>query len=338
MRVTYVMPDYNDIVGTRPTWKSASARVRAGEVAAPLGALCGEVRLVQERGLERRIADGSFQQSDVFVFPQGFTDHSILINRLKDAGRTVVVDLNDDVFNLPGAIAVNGDLARLAHAVTVPTASLKDRLSDRLCQPIHIVPDVVEGRRGEPRVPGGDGPLSLFWYGWQHKAGVLVEQRDALHRLAARRPIRLTVMTNTDPVRPWLQAFVDGAGGGLDIDLVAWTLSGFAEAMAAADLVLMPWGAVLETAGRSPLRAAQAVWWGRLPVIERPGPDGLPDDCGVLCDTIEHGIDWVLANQKQALARLRRGQQTAAETWAPKVVARRWHAVLEGCHAATVAR
>lgn len=333
LRITALLPRANDgSLGDR-SWKDAAIRIRCASIAPHLGRLGAVVKLVESQYVGRRIADGSFFDADVFVIYQTLEDHRRVVEVLADAGKCVVADVCDDVATYQGVLGYTWDNARRAAGVTVPTRSLADRLAGRLSAPIRVVADAVEGEAQPPRPPRTDGPLRLFWYGWQHKVGVLAERLPALAAFARRRPLELTIMTNVNPIGPVLQGVLDAADDSLVIRATAWERAAFNRAMADADLAVIPYNDSVAYSGRSPVRLIQALWQGRLAVSE--DLEGYPQFArfGLLHRSIVDGIAWVVERPDEAAQCLAAAQRHVFETYRPSVLAATWLQVLTEIHA-----
>jgi hypothetical protein len=334
LRITGLLPRPNDgSLGTR-SWKDAGIRIRCASIAPHLGALGAAVKLVESQNLDRRIADGSYFDADVFMIYQTLEDHRPIVGSLLDAGKCVVVDVCDDLTRYKGVLNYNWENAQRAFAITVPTASLARRLAARVeGKRIYIVPDAVEGEPAPVRPPRREGPLRLFWYGWQHKLRTLSERLPALAELAARRPLELTIMSNLRPVGPILQSIVECRYVRLSIAAVPWDLSAFNAAMERSDIAVIPYNESISYSGRSPVRLIQAAWRGRLPVSE--DVEGYPEFArfGVLHRSIVDGIAWAVENPDAAAGQLAALQRHVAETHRPEVLARTWMHALSHAYA-----
>lgn len=333
MRVTFILENPDDASRGRATWKNAALRVRCAEIAAPLGARGPAVKLLLSRKIEERKADGSFFDSDVYVIFQTLEDHRPIVDELSDAGKCVVVDVCDDVSGYIGNLAWTWENAQRATAVTVPTRGLADRLSSRLGQTIHVIPDAVEGARSKIRPPGQVGPLRLFWYGWQHKIRALEPRLEAIERYShQQRPIVLTVMSNLDPIGGTLDRIIVRYGKSLSIETRPWSIADFEMAMEETDIAIVPYGGFLESSGRSPIKLMQAIWRGRLAISE--DITGYPEfgRFALLRDSLIDGITWATSQGEQVTRNLALAQDYIAATRQPAAVAIEWHRALLQIH------
>jgi hypothetical protein len=329
VNVTLVMPPKDDVGPEGKTWRNAAMRVRCGVIAEPLGRMGARVKMVYSQRIDRRRADGSWYDADVYVFYQTLEDYGAVVDELLGLGKMVVVDLCDDVFGMEGRVTFAGEIARRATAVTVPTHDLARRLADRVDTPIRVVPDAVEWAREAPRAPGGDGALRVLWYGWQHKCGALTDRIPDLTRFASeRRPVLLSCVTDLDPIQPDLARIMRSGTEDLSIRVFAWTLEVFAELLTETDVVVMPDGEALAQSGRSPIRMVQAFQAGRWPIVEIVDSfeEFAPFEC--LCETLSDGLERMERERDLIVDRITRAQDHIHRTRGAEVVARRWYEVL----------
>jgi hypothetical protein len=328
-KIAFLMPPADHGEPGQETWRSVSVRVRCTEIAQWLGRYGTQVRLVVDNNLTGRLSGGALDDTEAVVVLQSQRDYRTHVDMLRAAGKCVVVDVCDDVWRYSGVLATTWESAGRAHAITVPTRWLKDSLQPKTDIPIHIVPDAVEGLPGPIRLPSPEGPLRLFWYGWQHKVSALRRHIDRLRAFAkVERPVELTVMTNMDPVFDELADLLAAGGGALSVTGVPWSMDGFGAAMDATDIALIPFDRAIDFSGRSPLKLMQALWQGRLAVSE--DLDSYPDFArfGVLHGDIVDGIRALLADPEGARIGLAKAQRYIRDTYVPPVLARRWQATL----------
>lgn len=312
----------------RPSWKSVSIRVRCTEIAPWLGRYGTQVHLIIDSNVLERLERGTLDDIELFVIPQTLTDHRPIVDALVAAGKCVIADVCDDVTRYGGILATTWDNARKAAAITVPTPHLAGRLRDKTGVPIHVVHDAVEGPPRPFRGPRTDGPLRLFWYGWQHKVGVLMARLERLRAFAAStRPIHLTVMSDVFEIREEMAALMTSGDDALSIDVMPWSIEDFDNQMEDSDLALIPFGTSIDFSGRSPLKLMQALWQGRLAISEdlESYPDFARFD--VLHGDIVDGIRYINSDPKRAVENLRVAQIYIRDTYLPSVLAKRWQRI-----------
>ncbi|MEQ8586397.1 MAG: hypothetical protein RLO01_07915 [Thalassobaculaceae bacterium] len=329
-KVAFILPPPNHGTLDKPSWRSVSIRVRCTEIAQWLGRYGTQVHLLIDETVPPRLADGSLDGIELFVVLQTLSDHTALVDALLAAGKCVVTDVCDDVSRYDGLLSKTWTNAQRAAAITVPTRWLADRLGPLTDRPIHIVHDAVEGPPRRIRGPAADGPLRLFWYGWQHKVGVVQRRLDRLRAYAhATRPVELAVMSDLYGIRDEMAAVLASGDDRLTIRGEHWSLDGFDREMERADIALIPFDTKIDFSGRSPLKLMQALWQGRLAISEdlESYPDFAP--FGVLHGDIVDGIERMTADPRRALADLSRAQVYIRDTYMPSVLAHRWQTVFD---------
>lgn len=261
---------------------------------------------------------------------------------LKRNGTAVVFDQADNLFaDQRRDYALR--MLELADAVVTCSTILCALIQEHAGRESWLVPDPLEGNRGEPAfsvrgrnlwarlrsAPAG-APLRLLWFGGQPATfRALLRWRSELARLARRRPLRLEVVMN--PV-PELEAGVAQlAGDGIAATLHAWSPAVMFERLAACDLVLLPTDSTNPRSfTASSNRLVTALWAGRFP-LAGPIPSYLEfADFAWVGDNLVSGIDWALAHQRDVIERLRAGQARLEQSFSTTAVAAAWGAVFEG--------
>ena len=264
-----------------------------------------------------------------------------LAQRLKDGGARILMDLCDNLF-----ADARGELARpllaICDAVTCNTDAMSEVVARETGKPALVVGDPVEGAMGgvrfDPPQPGllarlrggSRRPLKLLWFAGPLSNFLFLE--PLLPGLVARAgtlPMELHVVTQPYPQA--LQALERHAGGALALRFTPWTPAALDAAMAECDLVLIP------SRTDDPLkyvasnnRLAQSIWAGRFVVA-----NGMPSylefhDCAWLGADLVEGLDWALAHPREALARIRKGQDRVAARYSPAAIGARWESLLAG--------
>lgn len=260
---------------------------------------------------------------------------------LKRNGTAVVFDQSDNLFaDQRREYALR--MLELADAVITSSTILGALVQEHAGRESRLVPDPLEGGRGEPAfaarsrglwarlrgAPAG-APLRLLWFGGQPATfRALMRWRSELARLARRQPLQLEVVMNRVPE---LEAGVARlAGDGIAATLHAWSPAAMAERLAACDLVLLPADITNPRSfTASSNRLVAALWAGRFPVAG-PIPSYLEfADFAWIGDNPVSGIDWALAHPQGVLERLRAGQARLEQSFSTATVAAAWGAVFE---------
>lgn len=258
---------------------------------------------------------------------------------LKSRGCAIVFDQTDDLFNDPRRDFALQMLA-LADAVTVSSATLASLVHEHAGRDARLVPDPVEGERGEPAfrarqapwwsrwIGKRPAPARLLWYGGQVATfRALMRWQDGLARLARRQPLSLAVLM--DPVAEVEQGVASLVAAGVPTVLQAWSREAMARELAACDMVLLPTDhGNPRSATASANRLLAALWAGRLPVAGAiPSYLGFSRHAWVGDNPVE-GVEWALAHPSDALVRVIGGQERAAREFSPTAIGAQWRTLL----------
>jgi hypothetical protein len=249
-------------------------------------------------------------------------------------------DLSDNYASLAGPLGepflgeYQDGLARRCRLI-VPCAELERQLAPCARQGISVVEDPYESAAAEPvRVRPGE-PLRLCWFG-----NLGAPNTDLLEATI------LAVATRLSPAaRAVTLELVCGPRGerfaadladrtrtlhaGFAVRHTPWSPEATADALAAADIVLLPqdtrteWGRA-----KSHNRAVAALRAGRFAVASSiPAYVELADFLWVGED-LAAGITWTLEHPSEAEARVGRGQDHVGIRFAPEVIGEQWAAAL----------
>lgn len=123
--------------------------------------------------------------ADILVFAKPQEDDVERIKRLKESGKTIVVDFCDDHFDWP----FYKEIADLADVVTCPT----DEMARRTGKPAKVIPDPYEYPELAPHVRGD----SLLWFGHAVNAKSLYRILEPLWGY------KLRIVSNIPNSVPW---------------------------------------------------------------------------------------------------------------------------------------
>jgi hypothetical protein len=258
----------------------------------------------------------------------------------KDSERVpVFADFSDDYSAMAGALGnpflveYQRELARFC-ALTVPCAALAERLRCWSDQSIHVIEDPWERPHQKAAAFAPGGVLKLCWFGNLGPQPLVSSLEkgvsQALDRLRGR-PAQLDVVTATGHRSLALEigARLTKRFPALTFRFIPWSLEAQWSAIDSCDLVLLPqdhradWGSV-----KSHNRMVEALRAGRL-AIASP----VPSYCELAAyawvgEDLGDGVDWALANPKEAVARVTAGQAYLPQRFSPEVVGRKWSKVL----------
>ena len=239
------------------------------------------------------------ETGDVVVASKHF-ERPETAERLRASGKAVVFDCCDNHLGTQYRDYYLR-MCRVAHVVTVPTPEMQRVLGEEGIESV-VVPDPYEFPWAEPKV---GGVKRLFWYGHVSNIKPLVQLMESHPEYEYR------VISNleADWVRPWsLKEMLDGFG---------WC-----------DAVVIPQEQTAKTACKSPNRVVEGIWSGRfvcaspIPAYEQFAPYAWIGD-------VVEGLEWLKANPREALERVKAGQAYIAANFAPVDIAKKWLAVFE---------
>lgn len=314
------------------TSKVASVRYRVTASSSALAAAGVESKVTAlAPGANRRTLLERFAAVDAVIFgkllapPETFareTEHALeLVSQLRSRRIAVLADYSDDHFADPVMGPAYRALANAVDRVVASTPALAQAAAQYTSAPVSVVTDLVEGRRGEPRV-AAHSPLELLWFGHPVNFDTLEHGLPQLDRVREQVPHSLSMLTQ--PARGEQVAKAIGAR------FKPWSTVGLFEALAACDVAFIPSNPYdPRKAVKSPNRFSETVWAGRfalahpLPAYEALAPGGwVGDDLG-------EGLAWYAAHRDAALERIKAGQQLIVERHSPPAVAAAWKNVID---------
>jgi len=314
--------------GGRVTANLASTRLRL------LCALYGFERvgrpawIAQSPDLDRLLETPAFGATKTVLFGKVFRDYTPLVEAARKTGKSIIIDISDDLDDFE-EFAHMRDIAAVADAITVPSAEMARRavIWTRTGCPAYTIEDPFDGPTAEPQAEfGGDHPLELLWFGSPANAGYLNRHLKGLIELAQSRPLRLTLVSK-DPEQ--FQALLtnrpDQPEQRFRTRFVTWSEQAQAEALDAADLVLLPGEPEGRSATKSANRLVTTIAAGRL-AIASPLPAYRPlEQSALLVDDMATGIRAALSvSSARIRLRLNAGQAVLKQFYSPSTLGARW--------------
>ena len=311
----------------------ASARLRMG-VAALEWRRGGNENVFLDPAAGRRI---DWSSAAICVVSKFYHDAPLAAWRdaclaVKGGGCRLVIDVSDYPFAKPPPVPeFYSAVLKACDAVVVNSERMGELMSAHMARPPVIIEDAILGSMGEPAF-APDSRMELLWFGHPINFPYLTSHLGDLVRLASRRRCRLTVLTlDESGIRQWTENLERAHAPGLEARFIPWSLDVMRLALSECDLVVLPSDpSDPRKAGASANRLAEALNAGRLPVAS-PLPSYLPfADAAWVGQDLVQGIEWALANPREVLMKIRRGQAVVAERFAADAVGRRWRDLFEG--------
>jgi len=311
----------------------ASARLRMG-VAAREWKRRGNRNVF--RTLDAAGAGIDWDAFEVCVVPKFFFDFPLepWLDACRSASRSrtrLVLDICDYPFQKPSAVpAFYTEALKICDVVTVNSERMAELMAPHTVRRPSVIEDAVLGAMADAAFAPAKR-VELLWFGHPTNLRYLHAARDALAQYAARRPCRLTVVTqDSAEVRGWIEANNGRFKPALEARFIPWSLQSTRAALDECDVVLIPSDPSDPLkAGASANRIAEALNAGRFPVAS-PLRSYLPfAEAAWLGADLAEGIRWALANPGEVLARIRRGQALVSEKFAADRTGRQWGDLLE---------
>lgn len=217
-------------------------------------------------------------------------------------------------------------------AVTAPTEALAQQMREVLgpARPVFVIEDVVEVAR-QPAKFAPAQPLNLLWFGFlsAHVAAVKQLVHDDLPKIRQHRQARLKLVCEKLPSADSQRIFGPADPAAFGVDCEEWSVPALEAALAACDLVVLPFDAdAASSRGKSNNRALQALAAGRYVVAHPLESYRMLGDVIGLEASIATAVETAVSNPADTLARLQAGQDFVQARYSPAANAARWLAVL----------
>jgi SAM-dependent methyltransferase len=312
-----------------PTSDLASARYRVLIPAQRLARLGHQVQIASlpKEGWPAEVRAAA---CDTLVISKSFdAPNEQLAREMKARGVRIVVDFCDDYF----ADARYGPhfhaLAAVADVIVASTAAMAESVRRNTSRDALVITDPVEGLRREPGFAPRLPALRLAWFGHPSNLNGLAAKAGELHALAARMPVRLSVVTTPLPEVPALLAHLaEGQQGRVSAELVPWSLEATWKTLAETDATWIPVMDSDRNAVKSPNRLLESAWAGRLAIADpvpayQPFADVLPIGGG-----LEQGMLQALADPARVERNLREAQRRIARSHSAFACGQQWAAAV----------
>jgi SAM-dependent methyltransferase len=266
---------------------------------------------------------------DALVVSKSFHEsNEALARSMRERGTRVVVDFCDDYFEDRRFGGHFRTLAALADVAVASTQAMADAIRRHASRDAVVIGDPVEGPRGVPAFAPRLPALRIAWFGHGSNATAIAARGEQLRALAARMPVRLTVVTTVAADMERLVADVARSAPGTQATLVPWSLEATWKALEDCDLAWMPAEDSAAKSVKSPNRLLETLWAGRLAVA-----DAVPSylefaDLVPVGKGLDTGVVRALADSPDTERRIREAQRRIARYHSPYACGGRWAAAL----------
>jgi len=325
MRILFITRATLQQLPTGPTSQIASARYRVLIPAHQLVRLGHEVQIVAlpPGDLPASVKD---MQCDVLIVSKSFDACAEeLAAAMRERGTKVIADFCDDHFANAEIGPRFRSLAALADTLVASTPAMADAIRRNTGRESIVITDPVEGPRGVPAFAPRFPELRITWFGHPTNLNGLEARASELHSLAARMPLRLTVVTDPTSAANAIVAKLNAHDRArLKAELVPWSLEATWKALAQCDLAWIP---VIDTdrnSAKSPNRLLEALWTGRLVVADpvpsyQPFADLVPIGMG-----LDKAVVQALEDPARVEANVREAQRRIAQSHSALECGRQW--------------
>lgn len=219
------------------------------------------------------------------------------------------------------------ELLRRADLVTCPTGALLQELASITSRPIRLIPDTVDLEPRPPCFSPGE-ILRLIWFGWLSKTRLTALQHH-LQKIGTSIGGRRSVCDLV--CQPVLPAMIDrinaelaAEGAAVAVRHMLWELPGSWDAIAAADIALIPQDSSSADAMKSHNRLSTAILTGTFAVANPIAQYRTLSAYAWLGENLADGVAWALAHPAEVLGRIKSGQAAVMSLYGPEVVGAAW--------------
>ena len=280
----------------------------------------------------------NIDQNSILIFSKPKSAINLEIAKIaKDNHAKIIVDWSDNVLfddiekDKNNAINTLRQITNLTDQTTVCSQTLADGFLKEMNITATVIGDPIEYNRVEPRFTP-QGPIKLFWYGFSRNVQALniflkylfveIERYPDLFRVRMAKDR----MEGDENVVKTLNAKFDNK---FHLELNFWTKQVMLDGFGWTDFVVLPSMRDKFFATKSTNRLVETIQNGRF-ALAHPVPSylELKDFCFVGDDLLT-GMDWALANPKQAIEKIRAGQDYIAKHFSLDVIGPKWLDVIE---------
>lgn len=302
----------------------ASIRLRALIPSRALAASGCRVTVFEDRHLRGDLQSGAIFDQDVVFIHKARFDLSGVMEQLRARGVRVVLDICDHVFALPHLSQQYAMMIARADLITTPTEALAEIIRQHTRHAVRVIPDAIEGTRGTPYEGRPARPPRLLWYGRSANLKPLIDRVERFGRSVLGREVVLQVVSD---LGRGVELLRQRAPADLKLEITPWTAEANEQALARADLVVLPSDDEPSRAVKSANRMERALWSGRVPVVT-PGAVYEPYRGMAAIDADPAaGVRMALDNAALWPEWIARAQAQIAATRSGEALAPFWHEV-----------
>lgn len=336
MRVLFIVDDHvsRDSDG-EVTADLASTRIRLILAMKALNRFGQDAKIVANTTPRSVLESPHFQNAETIVFGKVFQDYGEVARRARALGKVLFVDITDDPMQTLRFTHIQ-QVAGLADCAIVPTAQMGEVARRWLPEAAVVVriEDAFEAKFAPPFAQFRRAPerLELVWYGSPTNAAFLKPHLNSLETLAYSVPLRLTMVSKAKKIfEDMLSTYSERTFGPLVANFVEWTPIAQQEAIAAADIVLLPGEASGLSAPKSANRLISAIAGGRLAIASPlPAYQALSDHALVVENLVQGLSAALVLPAIQIERRLAAGQEAIKRRFSPDLIGRKWVQSLAG--------
>ena len=273
-----------------------------------------------------------------------FVSDSTLVLRACDgarnAGVTVVADVNDDHFDSPDVGAHWKSVVTMADLCAVGSAAMAQTVARHSSKPSVVVGDPIGSTKGLARVYADrhsgfaarlfrSNPLRLVWFGTLNNVPAMGEWAMFLAAAWREMPLALTLVTRSHPsVDALCRDFNERAGKHGQMTAVPWSEEAQWAAVEASDVVMLPSDrADPRKSVKTANRLVDALYAGRF-VVASPVPSYLPyAEYVEITDNPVQSLHTYIDSPDSARTRISQGQIAVERDWSLDSIADQWLSV-----------
>jgi glycosyltransferase involved in cell wall biosynthesis len=317
----------------RPIAAGASARLRVIFPAEQLSKLGWATNILGLGTATQNEVIAALDGSEYVVVSKIFRPSSVaLVKLLSKRGIKIIADFCDNHLEGGEFYEAHHTILSSAERCIANTPAMHRLLRTHgFHGPIHVIEDMIEHPRLEPRKPPSEGQINLIAFGNKFVCLHLEQWFPALKSFARNvRPLTLEIVTLIDAsIIQWENAFRNLVGDSFRFSVSHWNEIGMEQAFRRADIAIIPSEISDFNKTKSANRLLEATYAG-LPVVAYPIEPYLPyRDVVLVTKDIHEGLETILVNPNQSKLRVGYAQQLAGIRHDSIQIGLEWHRMFE---------